>query len=80
MSGPPHPGDELRHVVDRRFRQDAVPEIEDVRAALHGGQDVIDALLQGLAPGDQRQGIEIALGGQGVGESGRSPWPAAGRL
>src|SRR3712207_8960972 len=76
MSGPPHPGDELRHVVDRRLRQDAVAEVEDVRPALNTGQDMVDALRQRIAAGDQRQRVEVPLRGYG----GRKPGEHLGRV
>src|SRR3954468_18771422 len=62
MSCPPHASDQLLDALDRCLRQDAVPEIEDVRASAHRLQDMIGPPGQRLASGDQRQRIQIALG------------------
>ena len=53
-------------MVDRRFRQDAVPEIEDVRPALHGGQDAVDALLQGLKSARPHAKVIVFVRGGGA--------------
>ena len=48
-----------------RLRQDAVAEIEDVRPAAHRRRGCASTpAVQGLAAGDQRQRIEIALRGE----------------
>src|SRR5690348_4938462 len=46
---------------DRRFLQDAVPEIEDVRAAVKRVKDSPHSILQSIAAGKQGQRVEIAL-------------------
>src|SRR3954451_17392066 len=46
---------------DRRVLQDAVPEIEDVRAVSEGVKDALDCGPHRLSAGDQRQRVEIAL-------------------
>ena len=46
---------------DRRFRQNAVAEIENKRPAGEGLQHRIDAAIERRAAGEQRQRIEIAL-------------------
>ena len=49
---------------DRRVRQDAVAQVEDVRPAGEGVKDALDGAFQGVAAGNQRQRIEIALDGR----------------
>ena len=46
---------------DRRFRLNAVAEIEDQPAAGEIRQHVVDGAIQRRAAGDQHQRIEIAL-------------------
>jgi len=60
-------------MLDRRILEDAVPEIEDVRAAGEGVKDSCDSRLQFLASGDQRKRIEIALQREVVREFLRGP-------
>src|SRR5260370_684061 len=62
----PHPLDHLLDMRDRRFRLDAVAEVEDQPAAGVICKHVVDRLVQRGAAGDQRQWIEIALDGHNV--------------
>ena len=56
-----HAADHLLHVCDRRFRLDAVAEIEDQSAGGIVFQHVVDSAIECRATGDQRQRIEITL-------------------
>ena len=46
---------------DRRFRQDAVAEIENERSLRQGLDDRVDRAVERRAAGEKRQRIEIAL-------------------
>ena len=46
---------------DRRFRQDAVSEIENVRRTTESLSDSPDAIFERAAAGNERQRIEITL-------------------
>ena len=59
-------------MLDRRLGQDAVTEIEDMGAALKAAPDPLDLLVEAPSPRDQREGIEIALERQPVGQSSDS--------
>ncbi len=59
--GPAHPRDQALHVGDRGFRNDAVAEVEDVRAAAGRGEDVVDSAVQSLSAGDEGERVEVAL-------------------
>ena len=47
-------------MCDRRFRQDAVAEIEDVRPTLDGVEDRVDAPIERLAAGELA-GLRLGL-------------------
>ena len=59
-------------MLDRRLGQDAVTEIEDVGAGLEAALDPLDLLVEAPSPSDQREGIEIALERQPLGQSSDS--------
>ena len=72
-----HETRQILHIVDRRFRQDAVAEIEDVAGASSGAaQNVFRARLQFLPVGEQQHGIKIALHGASRDRAGPSLHPA----
>ena len=49
---------------DRRFRQDAVTEVENERAVAERFEDGVDRTVERRSAGQQRQRIEIALNGR----------------
>ena len=57
-------------MLDRRFGQDAVAEIENMRAALKAAQHALDLLVEAPSARDQRQRIKIALERDPLGQSG----------
>src|SRR3954471_24104856 len=48
---------------DRRFRQNAVPEIEDERALTEVFQNFVDGAIERRVAGEQDQRIEVTLHG-----------------
>src|SRR5690242_12830394 len=57
----PHPLHHLLDMGDRRFRLDAMTEIEDQRALAVIRQHIVDRAIERVAAGDQRERIKIAL-------------------
>ena len=55
-------------MLEGRFRQDAMTEIEDMRAGLESLEDALDVLVESGSAGDQRQRVEIALQGVAFGQ------------
>ena len=75
-----HARDKALDVVDRRLRQNAVAEIEDVRAPGEAGKDVLNRLVERPAAGDQRQWIEVALEGEPRRQQARGDVRVDGRV
>src|SRR3569833_1103898 len=71
--GPLHLAQQLLDVGDRRVLEDAMPEIEDVRAVGESVKDALDSGSQWLTAGDQRERIDVALDGQSGGQLLRRP-------
>ena len=65
-----HPGDQALDMLDRRFRQDAVAEIENMRAPLKAAQHALDLFVEAPSARNEREGIEIALERDPLGQSG----------
>src|SRR5208282_5612773 len=65
-----HPSHQALDMLDRRLRQDAMAEIEDMRAGLESLEDALDVLVETGSAGDQRQRVEIALQGIAFGQRG----------
>src|SRR6202044_1507636 len=56
-------------MLDRRFGQEAVAEIENMRAALKAAQHALDLLVEAPSARNQRQRIKIALERYPLGQS-----------
>jgi hypothetical protein len=65
-----HPGDQTLDMLNRRFGQDAVAEIENMRAALKAAQHPLDLFVEAASARNQRQRIKIALERYPLGQSG----------
>src|SRR5208282_6044260 len=75
LSSAAHPSHQAFHMLEGRLRQDAMAEIEDMRAGLESLEDALDVLVETGAAGDQRQRVEIALQGEAFGQRGDGdPW------
>ena len=62
----------LRHMLDRRLRQDAVSEIEDVRPAAHGVQDVSMPSSRASPPAIRARGSRLPWVASPAAGSGRT--------
>jgi hypothetical protein len=51
----------LFDMPDRRVRRDAVAEIEDVRAATHCRQNIVDPIVERFSAGDETERVEVPL-------------------
>src|ERR1700687_3694451 len=49
-----HARHQLRDMLDRRFRQDAMAQVEDEWDPSHGLQNIVDISVEGSAASDQR--------------------------
>jgi hypothetical protein len=73
LAGRARPQQQLLDMRDRRVGQDAVAEIEHMRALGESGKDPVDRGVERRAAGDQRERIEIALHRQVRGQRGMRP-------